>query len=298
MRLSWLAFPAVAAIAGVTSIESIPAVRVIDVGPERSIEVRRIQAHFDSVLSELAGRDLSALAPSARNQRALLVETLQRYRARAEFPRNYDFPGQAMPYFVDRKTGILCAVAHLLESTGRRDIVDRVAVADNNVWVAELAGDREFEGWLAENGLTLDEAARIQVPYIGDPDPIAGTSRSSSYSPAAIGVLAGTAGASLFNVMRNSDGRGMIGTVLGMTAGAASIGMGAAAMGDPTAPRSVSTVSFIAGGLSAAIATRGYLRNRQYTASQRAARRGDVAVAPIVPVKGRNGAGLSLNVTF
>ena len=74
----------------------------------------------------------------------------------------------AVPYFVDRKTGTLCAVGFLLASTGRADIVDRVAGVNNNVYVAELAGDTAFTAWLVEQGITLDEAARIQVPYWGD----------------------------------------------------------------------------------------------------------------------------------
>lgn len=79
--------------------------------------------------------------------------------------RPYVFPGRAVPYFVDRKTGVLCAVAHLLESTGRRDVVDRVAALDNNIWVAQLAGDTAFRRWLDTHSLTSTEAARIQVPY-------------------------------------------------------------------------------------------------------------------------------------
>jgi hypothetical protein len=134
-------------------------------GAERA-EVQRIRVHFDSVLAELPGRDLSGLTPVQRRKRAVLVTTLQAYRDRGVFPHNYDFPGRAVPYFVDRRTGTLCAVAHLLESTGRRDIVDRVARSDNNVWVPQLARDTAFTAWLDANGLTLAEAARIQVPYV------------------------------------------------------------------------------------------------------------------------------------
>lgn len=82
-------------------------------------EVLRIRSHFDSVLVELLRRDTRALTAVQRGHRADLVETLKRYRDRGVFPRNYDFPGQAVPYFVDRKTGTLCVMAHLLESTGR-----------------------------------------------------------------------------------------------------------------------------------------------------------------------------------
>ena len=127
--------------------------------------VHRIRTHFDSVLTGLGSRDLTALTQEQRARRASLMTTLRAYQARGVFPHNYDFPGQDVPYFVDRKTGTLCAVAHLLASTGRRDIVDRVARANNNVLVPQLAGDSAFTHWLSDNGITLDEAAFIQVPY-------------------------------------------------------------------------------------------------------------------------------------
>src|SRR5512140_2947998 len=81
-------------------------------------EVHRIRVHFDSVLAGLGRRDLSGLSTEQRSRRASLMTTLRAYQARGVFPHNYDFPGRATPYFVDRKTGTLCAVAHLLASTG------------------------------------------------------------------------------------------------------------------------------------------------------------------------------------
>jgi len=130
-------------------------------------EVLRIQSHFDSVLAELATRDVSTLSAARRAARTTLMHMLERYRDRAVFPHNYDFSAPT-PYFIDRKTGTLCAVAHLLESTGRRDIVDRVARTNNNVWVAELASDTALASWLNEHGVTLAEAARIQGRYLSE----------------------------------------------------------------------------------------------------------------------------------
>jgi hypothetical protein len=144
--------------------------------PVRAREIARIRAHFDSVLVELHGRDVTALTAPQRRQRQRLLATLRAYRDAGDFPHNYDFPGQAVPYFVDRETGALCAVANLIASTGRGDIVERVTRANNNVLVPALAGDTAFRAWLDTHGLTLAEAARIQVPYIGippgDPAPV------------------------------------------------------------------------------------------------------------------------------
>src|SRR4051812_26273073 len=78
----------------------------------RAREIARIQQHFDSVLVELGQRDTRSLSKSAASNRAELVAELHRYRDQGAFPHNYDFPGEAVPYFVDRETGVLCAVAN------------------------------------------------------------------------------------------------------------------------------------------------------------------------------------------
>ena len=90
------------------------------------MEVRRIRAHFDSALAELSARDVAELTLKQQATRARLLEILRVYRDRGIFPHNYDFPGRAVPYFIDRKTGTLCAVAHLLASTGRQIRIARL----------------------------------------------------------------------------------------------------------------------------------------------------------------------------
>ena len=260
-----------------------------------SAEVLRIQAHFDSVLVELNARDVSQLTAEQRANRSALIRTLAAYRTRAAFPINYDFDTPT-PYFVDRGTGVLCAVAHLMEQTGRRDIVDRVAAANNNVWVSQLAGDAEFEGWLTRQGITLAEAARIQVPYIGEPileQPA--PARQSLLLPAAGAGLAATASA--MNLLSNRDGHGRIRNVAGLASGVVSLGYGAALLADPSADRGMAVANLATGAFSAIISGRGIMRHRQQVAAQREAERARVAMAPIVPVAG-SGTGVSLNVRF
>lgn len=264
--------------------------------PAAEREVRRIQSHFDSVLVELRARDVAALSSQQQARRALLVETLATYRNRALFPRNYSFAAPT-PYFVDRSTGVLCAVAHLLEATGRRDIVDRVAATDNNVWVAQLAGDTEFERWLDLNGITLKEAARIQVPYVREGlDSPGSTQRiSRSVLPIASAAAATLSGAA--NLMWNRDGHSRIGNVVGLAAGATSFGVGLATMAGPREDRALAITSAAIGGVSALISTRGVRRHRQAAAAQRDADRARLAVAPLVPTS-ESGAGVSVNVRF
>jgi hypothetical protein len=273
------------------------------------VEVARIRAHFDSVLAELAARDLRALTAAQRANRNGLVTTLAAYRERGVFPHNYDFAGQAVPYFVDRKTGTLCAVAHLLERTGRRDIVDRVARADNNVWVAELAGDAEFESWLDANGVTLQEAARIQVPYVGPeprpmpsgPPPQSASSRQLERAAPIVGV--GALAAGIWNAYGNADGRRRSGAVLGLASGLAMTGVGVAMLSRSDASPTGGAMSALVGTVGVTVATRTlFNRHRAFAATREAdkARADDVqtTVTPLVSAGNGGSAGVSVSIRF
>jgi len=107
----------------------------------RTRQVRRVQAHFDTLLRELSTGTPARLSDARAARRAQLCTTVRRYRDRAAFPRHCDFDA-ATPYSVNRKTGTLCAVAHLLlASTARDDIVPRAARTNSNVRAADLTSD-------------------------------------------------------------------------------------------------------------------------------------------------------------
>lgn len=266
----------------------------------RQMEVRRIRTHFDSALVELYARDAAALSSSQRAERNALLATLRAYRDRGVFPHNYDFPGEAVPYFVDRGTGTLCAVAYLLESTGRRDIVDRVARADNNVRVAQLAGDSAFNNWLDNHGLTLAEAARIQVPYVVD-DPPASRSANGRSMPAALPLTAGlSVGAATWNAFLNADGHSRIANAIGVGSGLLAIGVGSVQAGQPNVSRAASVTTTAVGGLAVALSVRSIHRHNLIAAEREAARTSKVAdatVTPIIPIAG-SGAGVSVSIRF
>lgn len=281
-------------------------------------EVTRIRAHFDSVITELAARDVRDLSATQRSNRSRLTSMLASYRDRGVFPHNYDFPGQAVPYFVDRKTGTLCAVAHLLESTGRRDIVDRVVAANNNVWVAELAADTALARWLDDNGLTLDEAARIQVPYVGDPAPApvqpprgAANSRSEAAAVTTLAIVVPTAFATsvittLWNSSGNADGhrRGVSWTGVvssGLTAAAGGVVAYAADKKQAIRVAAVSTVALGGWGLWAA--SQSIQSQRQIARAREkddaGSRVGQATFSPIVTGSLNNpGVGASLSLRF
>jgi hypothetical protein len=145
-------------------------------------------------------------------------------------------------------------MAYLIDRSGRRDIVDKVAASRNNAYIRELADDPALVAWLDSSGLSVAEAARIQPAYNGDPGfpvddeiddevdddvALAAVGLSSvSLATAAInvvkpgyfsgfaGILAGTAsiiaGA---NWLDENDGTDKIGTAT-IAIGAASLGAG------------------------------------------------------------------------
>ena len=69
-----------------------------------------------------------------------------------------------MPFFRDGH-GARCAMAYLIERSGRRDLVDRIALTRNNAFIAELATDPALRVWLDSVGVSVTEAARIQPAY-------------------------------------------------------------------------------------------------------------------------------------
>ena len=225
-------------------------------------EVLRIQAHFDSVLRELRTVTPVGLSPAQRAARNAHIAELAAYRERGLFPHNHDFGDAWTPYFVDHR-GVLCAVAHLLATSGRGDLVERVARADNNVWVGELGSDREFLAWLDASGLTLDEAARIQVPYVETPEEPGG-SVSANRVNTAVALVAGSLGAATiyWNATSHAPERSRLRAVLGYSAGALGLAVAASRIDADGAPLALGVATGAIGLGSAVMATRTLLAHR------------------------------------
>ena len=119
--------------------------------PARKLEVARLRAHFDSVDAELRQVDAGPLTPAQRTARAMLIAWLREYRDAGSFPRNDRF-AEPMPFFRDSH-GALCAMAYLIDRSGRGDLVNRVASTRNNAFIAELANDPALVDWLDSTGL-------------------------------------------------------------------------------------------------------------------------------------------------
>ncbi len=262
-------------------------------------EVRRIRVHLDSAVTALEARNLQGLTTAQRVHRAALVDTLRTYRARGVFPHNRDFPGAPTPYFIDRETGTLCAVAHLLASTGRRDIVDRVARTNNNVWVMQLAGDTAFTRWLDTNGLSLAEAALIQVPYMA-PQSDAQAARQVGFVAAAPFAFTGALVASGLNLSSNLDGHQTLVSKLGVVSGAVTTFMGSAVMAK-TDLTALGASGVVVGVTSMALSVRSMLHHSAALAARDAEQRRTAAATRIVPVvsmSDKPSVGLSVSRTF
>lgn len=167
-------------------------------------EQSRLTAHFDSVTGILGATDVSGLTSLERRNRERALRHLVDYRNRGVFPHNHDFPGTRVPYFRDRH-GVLCAMAYLIDRSGRGDMVDLVEARMNNGWIAELASDSvigpALVEWLEENGISAREAAMIQPAYNGRNGLIL---VSDSDVPTAYGVAsAGLGAVNLFTGVAN-----------------------------------------------------------------------------------------------
>ncbi|HET6838040.1 MAG TPA: hypothetical protein VFH24_08345 [Gemmatimonadales bacterium] len=224
MRWPWLILTAAGMLGGALALPG-GAPEAPLTGPEssaRRLEVARLRAHFDSVDTELRDAETLRLSPAQRTARATLIDWLREYREAGQFPRNDRFPDSAMPFFRDSH-GALCAMAYLIERSGRGDLVDRVASIRNNAFIVELADDPELPGWLDSVGLSVAEAARIQPNY--GPD-LEDEEVSVEYALSSIlvsGTSLTTVALNLITPSRSTAWAGLVAGSVGVIAGVANL---------------------------------------------------------------------------
>lgn len=265
--------------------------------PAQAAKIARIQRHFDGALAMLQRADVSGLSESARANRIALTTELARYRDRAQFPINYDFPGVAIPYFVDRKTGVRCAVGNLMEFSGRPELVSRLAAANNNAWVDELAADAEIRAWLDEQGLTLAEAARIQVPYAGEGCFECPSARRADVgpSPTAHAVVIGAALTSaVLPGAFPAASRSRVAGFISVTIGIAGLATAGASWQDPDS-RTYALATAASSAISLYTASRTFSRARVARTNAAESR---TRVGLILPTSPAQGTGLSVSFAF
>jgi hypothetical protein len=202
-------------------------------------EVVRLRDHFAQVDRELRARDVAHLTPQQQHARATHMARLRAYAARGVFPLNTRHAGAYVPYFVD-DAGTRCAMAYLIEQSGAGDFVARVASRLNFAYIADIARDPEFgpalQAWLEANGLTLDEAARIQPAYDGgpcctvdDPPPVPTSYKVGSGATILTGLTSVALNASMVQLGLSRRAGGWIGVgvgAVGMALGASALDEG------------------------------------------------------------------------
>ena len=127
------------------------------------VEHDRVRGHLERALFAVESAGPRSPTRKVGARREALKRLLREYIDVGRYPIN-EVTAQATPIFVDDH-GARCAVAALLEATGRGDLVAHVARTQNLARVRELVAEPAFREWLAFHGLDAEEVARIQPDY-------------------------------------------------------------------------------------------------------------------------------------
>lgn len=137
----------------------------------RALERLPTTFHLFCAEIELRLAPTDALPRDQRAARGRCLDALCAYRRAGAFPRNAHELTRAAPCFIDAD-GRRCAVASLLDVTGRPELALGVARTSNTARVREM--DRApLAAWAGEMGLTIDELARVQPTYGPSADELA-----------------------------------------------------------------------------------------------------------------------------
>lgn len=264
-------------------------------------EVQRLRLHFDTVDQELRQRDVATLSTPQRAARAELIQWLKQYRQTGIFPLNNQVAPTRVPIFRDAQ-GVLCAMAYLIDRSGRGDLVDRIAREQNTTYIGQLAGDPSLIGWLDSVGLSVTEAARIQPSY--EPYPPLVSQDDAVTAPYAITSLlvSGTAMVTgTLNLARPNKTTGILGVLAGTGAIAAGL---VHIQGEGSAMSQVAAFNLVAGAAAASLGIRALLRDSKrppVTAAESGKQRRDpqISLGPaIFPGRRATAVGFTLRATF
>jgi hypothetical protein len=239
-----------------------------------ALEREAIASHLRRVEEALRKAPTDHLDEDRRAARIALLDELRAYREAGAFPRNLAAPGR-VPVFVDDR-GIHCAVGYLLHRTGADEIVQSIRESRNLALLPDLLDEPGLAGWLDAHGLEAGEAAWIQPMYcniqhdgvssswIGCPpwpvnEPkaeLSGGYLAASIGTSWIGSTLATVNLLDLRAERPSTGRALV----GMAAGAAGMGLGAAGILEGGDARTVGWINLAVGTLGATSAAWTYRR--------------------------------------
>ncbi len=130
---------------------------------EQTNEIVRLQTHLKYVEQLLRSKDVSGLATEQQENRQKLLGLLNEYWTAGAFPKNYDYPDQRRPCFID-KHGSICAVGYLIEQTAGREVAEQINTKHQYEYLLAM-NDPAIDSWAQTSGLTLEELAMIQPSY-------------------------------------------------------------------------------------------------------------------------------------
>jgi len=266
--------------------------------PFSASEQTRLRLHFDSAEREVRGHPVTGLSIAQRAARMRALDRVHAYAARGVFPTNPDFPGKFVPYFIDRITGTRCGMAYLIEQSGDTGFVARVAATNNNARIPDLKDDPDLVTWLERNGLTLEEAARIQPTYCGLPpaqqlipcrDEFSAPAprASTGYKTTTVGLMGADMVAVVLSTIPSQRSH-TVSAALGVAAGVVGIGVGATNLDHSDSRRTFGAINTGIGAVSAAVGMYHLTRKRSAVVP--------VSFAPWFSASGASG--LSGRITF
>ena len=147
-------------------------------------EILRIKTHFEYVEGILIATPQGSLTAKQRKARKRIITLLHEYAQAGIFPKNYDYPGERKPCFID-KNGTICAVGYLVAETGNHELALSINSRYQYSEVLEM-NSPELLKWIEESGLTLEEVALIQPKY--------GPPQDNSYISPGYGITSGVLG--------------------------------------------------------------------------------------------------------
>ncbi|MEX2596077.1 MAG: hypothetical protein WEC59_04030 [Salibacteraceae bacterium] len=186
---------------------------------DQTNEHLRLKTHLQYVERHLRSKGLSDLTVEQQENRLRILDLLNEYWSAGVFPKNYDYPDQRIPCFID-KDGNICAVGYLIEQTAGRQTAEKINAKFKYEYLLAM-NDKTVDSWIESSGLTKEECAMIQPTY-----------SPSNYIPPLYGISSSLIGGlnlslNTINGIQISDGAdGKVVPILGLITGAGQVALG------------------------------------------------------------------------
>lgn len=122
-------------------------------------EQQQIKTNLETVMAQLAQKDIASLSPDLQEKRNLMLTHLQEYIQKGNFPENYDYHQNLSP-FVEADDKI-CPIGYLIQQTAGSHLLSEIK-AFYQYAVNPQMESPELLDWVATSGLTPDECALIK----------------------------------------------------------------------------------------------------------------------------------------